>query len=520
MNIKHCIQKFFVSLFFSHSLIAKSSQLIELPQGLLSSALDPTFVAKFTLFLAVLLLWTVGFGKVCKLLFHMPMIAGQIIGGIVLGPSLINLAGWRFFAAPTYFIDYIKGQTFAIAASDLFLFFILLLSAALTVSYLLWIAGHETDLKDIAHTGLTAMTAGILGAVLPIVMTMGAMYWSGWSLIETAALGLAFSATSVSIPVAMLFAYNKMHLKSSKATLGAAIIDDIFAVILLSLFFITVQSGCLGIVPGLEIPSHCDNVSHALVWLIFAFAVMFMVGYWMIPPILIWFRKHHYSYLIAPFANGMMFIYFAFAEIVGGLAGITGAYFAGLFQRRGDKRHQAEKVFSPYVSAILLPLFLGSIGMQIDVSILNIYEWAIVLLLLVVAIVSKLLACWTATFLSNWFGGRDTHKWSLLEGYIFGSSMVARGEVGLVVATILQGAHVISLHQYVMTVVVIILTTIATPIMLALGFHWLDISPGKKRDEFTLNIGRFKVVGTKQMFNIIMGRIEASGIIQNIGKHE
>jgi len=206
-----------------------------------------------------------------------------------------------------------------------------------------------------------------------------------------------------------------------------------------------------------------------------------------------------------------MLLYFAFAEIIGGFAGITGAYFAGLFHKRGDKRHYAEKVFSPFVNAILLPIFLGSIGMQIDVSILNTFEWGIVALLLVVAIISKLAGCWTATLLSNWFGGRDTHKWSLLEGYIFGSSMIARGEVGLVVATILQSAQVISPHQYVVAVVVIILSTIAAPIMLALGFHWLEIIPGKKRDEFTLNIGRFKVIGTRQMFNIIMGRIEASG---------
>lgn len=61
--------------------------------------------------------------------------------------------------------------------------------------------------------------------------------------------------------------------------------------------------------------------------------------------------------MIASFANGIMLIYFAGAELIGGLAGITGAYFAGLFHRLGDHRHQAEKSISPFVNAVLLPLF-------------------------------------------------------------------------------------------------------------------------------------------------------------------
>lgn len=103
-------------------------------------------------------------------------------------------------------------------------------------------------------------------------------------------------------------------------------------------------------------------------------------------------------------------------------------------------------------------------------------------------------------------------QWSALESYLFGSSMVARGEVGLVIATILNGAHIISPDQYVMSIVVIVLTTIAAPIMLAFGFHQLDIMPVSQQpaDEFTLNVGLFNVVGTSQMFSIIVGMVEAT----------
>ncbi len=93
--------------------------------------------------------------------------------------------------------------------------------------------------------------------------------------------------------------------------------------------------------------------------------------------------------------------------------------------------------------------------------------------------------------------------------------MVARGEVGLVIATILRGSAIIQPDQYVIAVVVIILTTIATPIMLAIGFHQLqvvEIAKGERSPGYRLNIGMFGVIGTTQMFNIINGQLEATGL--------
>jgi len=409
------------------------------------------------------------------------------------------------------------GNIYTIPAAETFIFVIVLLSSSLTVSYLMWIAGHETDVHDIIKIGLTAVSAGFFGAVVPIAMTVGVLHYGltlDWSLIQLIGLGLIFSATSVSIPVAMLFTYNKMHLKSSKATLGAAVIDDILAVILLSMFFMSLQSGVFGEIEGLVMPNHADTLLGALVYMLVSFSVMFLTGYWVIPPLIRWLREQHHSHLIAPVANGVMLIYFAFAELVGGLAGITGAYFAGLFHRMGDTKHHAEKVISPFVNALLLPLFLGSIGLQLNIRLLCLDEWGLVLLLLCVAIISKLLSCWMATASSNLLGRRSTHRWHPLETYLFGSSMVARGEVGLVIATILHGSGVVTPNQYVIAVVVIVLTTIVAPIMLALGFAQLDTRLARRAvdGEYVLNTGLFSVIGTMQMFNIIVGRIEATGL--------
>lgn len=494
--------------------IAGTEKLLAIPSGLLIRAgLFPSFVAKFALFVAILLTWTVFCGQVGKKLLQLPIIAGQIIGGILLGPSLINIAGIEFFAQPLSLLDPKTNLLYAITTSDLMVFFILLLSSAITVSYLLWIAGHETNVRDILSIGLTAISAGIFGAVFPIIMTAGFLYYGfSWTLLQSIALGLIFAATSVSIPVAMLFAYRKMHLKSSKATLGAAIVDDILAVIFLSLFFLMLQAGVFGVVKEFVISDHGKTIGTALVAMVLAFVFIGAVGFFLVPPFIRWLRSYHLSHLIAPAAKSIMLLFFAFTELVGGLAGITGAYFAGLFHRMGDTNCRADKVVSPFVTAILLPLFLGSIGLQIDMRLLGLFDWVLVVVLLIISIISKLAGCWLATWLSNMVSRKGVYRWRAIDSYLFGSSMVARGEVGLVIATVLFGSRVLLPQQYVIAVVVIVLTTIAAPIMLAFGFHKLEVMPLGEEQLFALNIGLFPVIGTRQMFNVIIGRIASVGL--------
>ncbi|TET05837.1 cation:proton antiporter [Candidatus Dependentiae bacterium] len=489
------------------------AQSLSIPQGvLIEAALNAEFIAKFALFIGLLLLWTVVCGKLFKQALRLPVVAGQIIAGILLGPSGINIAAIHFFSKPVQMIDNITGKFYAIASSDLFLFFVILLSSSFTVSYLLWIAGHETNIKDIFKLGLPTTIAGILGALLPISLTIFVAHWffgPDYSLHSSIALGLIFSATSVSIPVAMLFAQNKMHLKSSKAALGAAIIDDIFAVILFSLFFVAIDLCFLGPINKLVRAGQCVGLFNTLAYLLIAFFIIVGAGYFGIRPLIQWLHQKRFSHLVAPVANGIMLFYFALAELVGGLAGLTGAFFAGLFHRMGDTRHSAEKVFSPFVNAILLPLFLCSIGLQVNIKLLNLSQWGIVVLLFLIAIITKMLGCFVATGLSNWIKRNGEPGWTVLESYLFGSSMVARGEVGLIIATILNGTKIITSEQYVIAVVVIVLTTIATPIMLSIGFYYQESKEKEEAAPVSINLGLFDVIGTTHLFNIIIGRIEA-----------
>ena len=175
----------------------------------------------------------------------------------------------------------------------------------------------------------------------------------------------------------------------------------------------------------------------------------------------------------------------------------------------GDAWHHAEKVISPYVNTFLLPLFLGSIGLTLNVRVVPARGWLLIAFLLIIAIIAKIVGCYIAILLSNVFGKRESHRWTVLDGYLFGSSMVARGEVGLVIATVVYSTKIITPDQYVVAVIVIILTTIATPIMLAIGFSQMDLIE-RQSGAYTLNIGLFKVIGTTQLFHIIVGKIEHS----------
>ena len=488
-------------------------KIVLIPTNLIINAgVTPHFVAKFALFIAFLLLGTICIGRMLRMLFKIPAIAGQIIGGIVLGPSLLNLTAWQMFSERVVFGDLSTGFEYSFASCDLFVLFVLLISAGFTVTYLLWIAGHETDIKDILKVGVTATGAGIFGAVIPIVVIAAWLVWfNGMTLATAIGIGLIFAATSVSIPVAMFFSQKKMHLQSSKATLGAAIIDDIFAVILLSLFMMGLQTGLFGGNIDTSLLGHTSGVLDALGFMLLAFVAFGIVGYFGMVPFIGWISKRERIHLISATATIFMLSYFAFSELIGGLAGITGAYFAGMFHRMADKKHYAVKAISPYVNAILLPIFLGSIGLQINLKLLTWSDWKTVFILTILAIITKFMGTYLATGISNVFGNRNKYRWSNLDSYIFGAAMVARGEVGLVVATLLKAVGVLDFSTYIVSVVVIILTTIISPMLLMLGFKWADSHPEKDVDlGYKINIGRFKSIGTLSMFNSILGIVEVA----------
>ena len=137
-------------------------------------------------------------------------------------------------------------------------------------------------------------------------------------------------------------------------------------------------------------------------------------------------------------------------------------------------------------------------------------DWIVVGLVLTVSIIAKMIACWCATGLDNIIMGQRQNRWQAVETYLFGASMVARGEVGLVVATLLYGSQMLNQSQYSIAVVTIVLTTIAAPIMLSLGFTWLERQHLGADRIYTLKLGQFSALGTEYVFALIKKQLESS----------
>ena len=140
-------------------------QSVVIPQGLLPAAITPALVAQFSLFVALLLAWVLICGKIGKMVLHVPTIASQIIAGILLGPSCLHIAAWPIFSSSIVIAD--VADTYLFTSVDLFIVVIMFISASWTVAYLLWIAGHETDMHDMYQIGLIAVLSGIFGALFP-----------------------------------------------------------------------------------------------------------------------------------------------------------------------------------------------------------------------------------------------------------------------------------------------------------------------------------------------------------------
>ena len=529
MNPSHFIKKILSFFFFLSPIFIFSSIQASLDTSyskvsidlLTNGEMSASLAAKFILFLAIVLFTTVLTGKVLKLLFKLPTAAGQIIGGIILGPTLLNLQETPLFMESLTIIDSTTKTIYSIAGSNIFIFFLFLISSTITVGFLLWTAGHETNIQDMAKVGAISSYAGFLGAIVPIIMVSAASYYlfSGTTLLTSSlGIGMIFAATSVSIPISILVGQKKMHLRFSKATMGAAIIDDILAVALFSVFIILMQSGVFGKSICTSEIGHCISLSESLIRMVLAFALMMLIGKFFIAPTNKWLCKNKLSHLIPPFAIGMMFLYFSGAELIGGLAGITGAYFAGLFHRIGDKKRNAVKALSPYINIYLFPLFLGSVGMRVNLHFLSLQDWIIVIGILFAATASKLIACYISTFVNNLSQKNESQKWSLLETYLFGASMVARGEVGIVIATIFKGTGIIDFHQYMICITVIVLTTIITPIMLNQGLNKLDqiLKLRAKKGICTVKIGPFRHIAARQIFTIISSTINLPSPIKSI----
>lgn len=383
----------------------------------------------FLLDIALILISTKLLGLFTRKL-HMPQVVGALVAGVILGPAVLGLVEET---------EIIK-QT-----------------AELGVIALMFTAGLETNVGELKKAGKASFVIALMGVILPFVggfliatiFPLNHQFAGGTNVfLQNAFIGVVLTATSVSISVETLKELGYLNSPAGNAILGAALIDDILGIIALSV-----------------ISSFTDeNISVFVVLLkILSFFVFIAVaGYLTYKLFALWFNKHDRDlrrFVIVAFSFCLVFAYLS--EQLFGVADITGAYFAGLIICNTQRAQYITSRFETLSYMLLSPMFFASIGIEVEIPHMTVGVVLFSLALLVVAILTKIIGCG--------FGARIC-GYSKQESLQIGVGTISRGEVALIVASKGSAIGLMSNLYFGPTIVVVIITTIITPILLKLVF--------------------------------------------------
>lgn len=399
----------------------------------------------FLLFVAIILLSTKIFSLLSQKV-NMPQVVGALLVGVLLGPSCLNILHETDFLTK---------------------------SAEIGVIFLMFLAGLDTDFDDLKATGKSAVIIAFVGGLIPLgsgFLTYF-LFFHGerpdtMIFLESAFVGIVLTATSVSITVETLREMGKLKGKMGTSILGAAIIDDILGIIALTV--ITSFT-----VPGVEI-----MVVLLKIFLFFVFIAV--CGFFVFRL----FRKLEIVYgtkrRVAIYAVVFCLLLSYISEVYFGVADITGAYFAGLIlcNVTETKSYIASKInITSYM--FFTPIFFASIGIKTVITGMSQELILFTLALLIVAILSKIVGCGL---------GAKICGFSNMDSLAIGVGMISRGEVALIVAQKGEQAGLISSTLFPAIVLVVIVTTLITPILLKAVVYmkeqkrWMPLRQGDGKD--------------------------------------
>ena len=378
--------------------------------------------------IALILLSTKGLGLVTKK-FSMPQVVGALLAGLVLGPAMLNVL---------HETDFIKQI------------------AELGVIVLMFTAGLETDLQELKKTGKASFVIAVFGVLVPLLFGfITASFFNQTSTAEGVShtlqnifIGIILTATSVSITVETLKELGKLNTRAGNAILGAAIIDDILGIVALTLITSCADSSV--------------NIVLVLGKVILFFVFAILAGMLFYKFFIYWVQRYNRDmrrFVVISFVFCLILAFLA--EEWFGVADITGAFIAGLILSNTSCVHYITSRFETISYMLLSPIFFASIGIQVDLSGMNQTVLLFTVVLVVIAIISKIIGCG--------LGAKLCH-YSTKESLQVGVGMVSRGEVALIVASKGAALGLMSAVNFGPIVVVVVITTIVTPILLKIVF--------------------------------------------------
>lgn len=369
-----------------------------------------------------------------------PAVVGEILAGVIIGPSLL---GW---VAPSEIINAL---------------------AEFGVIFLLFNVGLETKPQAIFNVGKRALMVGVLGVILPFVAGyFMAVAWGG-SFVESMFIGAAMVATSVGITARVLGSMGLLEAQTARIILGAAVIDDILGLIILSLVSAVSQGGV----------SYVGLAKTAAAAILFTVFVA-LVGSRVINGLAPFIQRLH---LGRPFFTlGLILcLGLSVASIYVGVAAIIGAFLAGMALAEATEENRKMHQMTTGVTEFLVPFFLVNIGMQLNLSVFRDASVVIfAILLTLIAVITKFFGCG--------FGAWGMTRREMAQ---VGIGMVPRGEVGIVVAQIGLGLGVIGPSFFASVLFMAVATTLIAPPFIKMLFADGGDSEGENastdREEFS-----------------------------------
>ncbi|KNZ68396.1 sodium/hydrogen exchanger [Thermincola ferriacetica] len=366
--------------------------------------------------LVIVLTATKLFGTISKRL-NQPTVFGKLLAGLIIGPSLLGIL------QPTEIIKEL---------------------AEVGVIVLMFLAGLETDVEEFRKAGFASTLTAVGGVILPLLAGLGIGLATGHNLFISLFIGTLLTATSVSISATTLRELGRLQTPVGLTILGAAVIDDILGIVVLTLVL-----GLAGAGSGI------GAVGILIGKMVIFFVVALVIGKKLIPPILKFADKMPVNHGLTTAGLVLAFV-FAYVAELSGVANITGAYIAGVLIGMTKFGHQVTEHTETVGFTTVIPVFFVSIGLLAQVNSLQggiLFVTAITL----IAILTKILGCGVGARIAG-FNNRDS--------LVIGAGMISRGEIALIIATIGLNRNLINDSLFTASVVMVLITTIITPPLL------------------------------------------------------
>ena len=372
--------------------------------------------------LAIIILSAKFFGLVARKV-KAPQVAGEIIAGLIIGPSVLNLVSDS---------EFLSGM------------------AEIGVILLMFSAGLETDIDKLKRSGIKATIIACVGVLVPLICgTILYMCFYGFApygtetFLRAMFIGTILTATSVSITVQVLKELGKVSTDVGTTIMSAAIIDDVIGIVVLTaVLSLKNPDANLGIV--------CMKTAAF-------FALSLVVGIVIFKVMQVIDRRWPHTRRIPIMGMALAFVLAYVADKYFGVADITGAYVAGIILSSLDDSAYIDRKMDISSYMLFGPVFFASVGLQTNLKTVDMSILTFSLAFVLVGLLGKVIGCGLSAKLL---------KYNNFDSLKIGVGMMTRGEVALIVAQRGLKAGIMDSKYFTSVILLIVISSILTPVIL------------------------------------------------------